>query len=97
MSRPAAQKALDATERALSGVDEELERHATGQGSVSSAGQLTWIRSQLTRIADQLASPELPPKEQRACGVGRVITDSWPCDSRLSAAILEAEQLYLKA
>jgi hypothetical protein len=97
VSRPFVQKALAATERALSGIDEELERHAAGQGSVSSTGQLTQIRSQLTRIADQLASPELPPKEQRVRGMGRVIADSWPYDSPLGAVILKAEQLYLKA
>ena len=97
MSRPAAQKALAATERALSAIGEELARHAAGQGSVSSTGQLTQIRGQLTRIADQLSSPELPPKAQRVRGVGRVIADSWPYDSPLGAAILEAEQLYLKA
>jgi hypothetical protein len=91
------QKALAATEGALSGVDEELERQAAGQGSVSGTRQLTQIRSQLIRMADQLSSPELPPKEQRVRGAGRVIADSWSYGSPLGAAILEAEQLYLKA
>jgi hypothetical protein len=97
VSESAVQKALAATEQALSGIDEELERHAAGHGRVSSAGQLTSIRDQLTRMALQLSSPPLPPRPQRVRGVGRVIADSWPYDSPLAALILDAERLYLQA
>ncbi|WP_399926915.1 hypothetical protein [Streptomyces kanamyceticus] len=91
------QKALAATEQALSGIDEELERHAAGRGSVSNPGQLAHLREQLVHVVQQLSAPPLPPKEQRLRGVGRVVADSWPYDNPLGGMILEAEQLYLKA
>ncbi|MEU9214802.1 hypothetical protein [Streptomyces sp. NPDC048415] len=97
MSETTAQKALNATTQALSGIDEELERHAAGQGRVSSAKQLASIREQLTQMAQQLSSSQLPPKAQRLRGAGHVVADSWPYDSSLGVVILEAEQLYLKA
>ncbi|MEV0639654.1 hypothetical protein AB0I77_32910 [Streptomyces sp. NPDC050619] len=97
MSESTAQKARAVIERALSGIDEELERHAAGQGRMSSPGQLASIREQLTQMAQQLSAPHLPPKEQRLRGVGRVIADSWPYDNALGGLILEAEQLYLRA
>lgn len=97
MSELAIRKALTATARALSGVDEELQRHGVGQGRVSNAKQLAAIREQLTLMETQLSSSQLPPKEQRVRGAGRAVADSWPFDSALGAMVLEAEQLYLKA
>ncbi len=97
MTESAVQKALAAIERALSGIDEELERHASGQGSVSNPAQLATLRTQLVQAARQLADPPLPSKGQRLRGIGRVIADSWPYDNPLGGMILEAEQLYLKA
>ncbi|WP_406443206.1 hypothetical protein OHB14_30060 [Streptomyces sp. NBC_01613] len=97
VSVPAVQKALVATEQALSGIDEELERHAAGHGRVSSAEQLVSIRDQLAQMALQLTSPRLPPRGQRLRGVGRVVGDSWPYGNVLGGLILEAEQLYLNA
>lgn len=97
MSESAVQKALAATGQALSGIDEELERHAAGHGRVSSAGQLASIRDQLTQMTRQLSSPPLPPRPQRVRGVGRVIADSWPYDGPLAALVLDAERLYLQA
>ncbi|WP_369259832.1 hypothetical protein [Streptomyces sp. R35] len=97
MSESAVQKALAATEQALSGIDEEMERHAAGHGRVSSPRQLTSIRDQLAQMALQLLSSALPPKPQRVRGVGRVIADSWPYDGPLAALILDAERLYLQA
>ncbi|MGW7378544.1 hypothetical protein [Streptomyces sp. NPDC054794] len=47
--------------------------------------------------AQQLSSPELPPEEQRLRGAAHVVADSWPYDNPLGAAVLEAEQLYLRA
>jgi hypothetical protein len=91
------QKALAVITRALRGIDEELDRHAAGQGRVSSAKQLASIRAQLSQMELQLSSPELPPRTERLRGVGRVIADSWPYDSPLGSTILEAEQLYLKS
>ncbi|MCF3119306.1 hypothetical protein IPZ68_06230 [Streptomyces arenae] len=78
MPDSAVQKAVAATEQALSGIDEELERHAAGQGSVSDPKQLTALRAQLSRVAQQLSAPPLPPKEQRLRGIGRPVADSWP-------------------
>lgn len=68
MSELAIRKALTATARALSGVDEELQRHGVGQGRVSNAKQLASIREQLTLMETQLSSSQLPPKEQRVRG-----------------------------
>jgi len=97
VSEATVRKALTATTRALSGIDEELDRHTAGQGRVSSAKQLASIREQLAQMELQLSSPELPPRAGRLRGAGRVIADSWPYDSPLGSMILEAEQLYLKA
>ncbi|WP_369246959.1 hypothetical protein [Streptomyces sp. R41] len=97
MSESAVQRALAASEQALSGIDEELERHAAGHGRVSSAGQLTAIRDQLTQMMLQLSSSPLPPRPRRVRGAGRVIADSWPYGSPLAALILDAERLYLQA
>lgn len=97
MSQKAAQRGLAAIGQALSGVDEELERHAVGRGRLSSAEQLAWIRRQLEQMAQQLSAPELPPKEQRLRGAGQVVADSWPYGNPLGAPVLEAEQLYLRA
>ncbi|MFH8608422.1 hypothetical protein ACH4D5_13170 [Streptomyces sp. NPDC018029] len=97
MSESAVQKALAVSERALSGIDEELARHAAGRGSVSNPGQLAALRAQLLQVVQQLAAPPLPPKDQRLRGIGRVIADSWPYDNPLGGMILEAERLYLDA
>ncbi|WP_406477214.1 hypothetical protein [Streptomyces sp. NBC_01615] len=97
MSESAVQKALAATEEALSGIDEELERHAAGHGRVSSPRQLTSIRDQLAQMVLHLSSSPLPPKPQRVRGVGRVIADSWTYDSPLAALVLDADRLYLQA
>jgi hypothetical protein len=97
VSESTAQKALAATRQALSGIDEELQRHTDGHGRVSSAQQLTSLREQLEQVAVQLSTSPLPPKPQRLRGIGRVITDSWPYDNPLGSLILEAEQLYLRA
>ena len=85
------------TRQALSGIDAELERHATCHGRMSSTAQLTFIRGQLAQMAEQLSSPPLPPRQQRLRGVGRVIAESWPFDSPLASEIMEAERLYLQA
>ncbi|KPI15697.1 hypothetical protein OK074_2142 [Actinobacteria bacterium OK074] len=97
MPESALRKALTAIGQALSGIDEDLERHAAGQGNVSSPEQLSEIRNQLTQMASQLSSSQLPPREQRLRGASRVITDSWSSDNPLGSKILEAERLYLKA
>ncbi|MFI1680611.1 hypothetical protein [Streptomyces sp. NPDC020607] len=97
MSEPTTRKALATTERALSEIDQELERHAAGRGQVSTPGQLTSLRRQLAQMAAQLSTPQLPAKDQRVRGIGRVVADSWPYDNPLGGTILEAERLYLKA
>lgn len=97
MSEKAVEKALAVTRRALPEIDEELTRHAAGDGRVSSTGQLASIREQLARMEAQLSSPPLPPKQQRLRGAGHVIADSWPYDSPLGSVILDAERLYLRA
>ncbi|MET7361048.1 hypothetical protein ABZS76_21745 [Streptomyces sp. NPDC005562] len=97
MSESAARKALAAIERALVGIDQELERHVAGRGSVSGPEQLGRIRDQLAGAARELSTPPLPSRAQRPRGIGRVVTDSWPYDNPLGGMILEAEQLYLEA
>lgn len=97
MSESARRKALAAAERALRGIEQELERHAAGRGTVGDPGQLDRLRGQLVLMARELAAPPLPPEEQRSRGIGRVVADSWPHYHPLGGMILAAEQLYCEA
>lgn len=86
-----------AVERALAAVTEELGRHAQGVGAISDIDQLLKMRSQLEEMQGQLSSGNLPSRDSRTRGLGRVIADSWPLGSELGEVILAAEQAYLMA
>jgi hypothetical protein len=44
-----------------------------------------------------LEGGELPPRRQRAEGLGRMVMDSWPFDVPLANAVLQAERAWRNA
>lgn len=81
---------------ALNAVEAEQEKHNAGRGSVSNGQQLELIRSKLLTMSTQISSGDVPPKEERIRGIGRMVTDSWPLNNELGEVLIEAEQRYLK-
>lgn len=80
---------------ALAAVDEEIEQWRWGRGTVGSEPQLKHIRHRLSEMLGHLAAGWLPPRENRAADLSRVIADSWPFGSALGEVIVEAERAYL--
>ena len=89
-------KVISFTRQALKELREEMQRHELGNGKVSSPAQLKKMYKFFDEILTELESGEIPPKEMRNRGVGKVIIDSWPFDSLLGEILLNAEQAYLK-
>lgn len=86
-------KALACLEHAKALVLEELERRrreGTGPGSIA---QLERFKAELDGMSAELQSGA---PSGRYVGLGRVIVDSWPFDSPLALALLDAEQVYKK-
>lgn len=90
-------KAAGLVSAALDEIEVELEAHRNGNGSVGNEAVLSRFRTILQKMKSDLAGGCLPPKDQRNFGMGRVVTDSWPYDSKLGALILSAEQAYRAA
>ena len=88
--------ALTLTTRAIEAVDEELNAHKSGRGRVGNLRQLAAFRDNLKTMKHQIESGNVPPRDERLMGMGRIIADSWPYDNELGKLILEAEQQYLK-
>lgn len=87
-------KAVQAVTKAVAAIEAELQRHSDGRGEVSSPAQLTTLKDALLRMRAELQSGQISLSE---VGVGRVIADSWPFDSRLGQMIVQAEQDYRRA
>ncbi|HEV2331414.1 MAG TPA: hypothetical protein VGY56_21740 [Verrucomicrobiae bacterium] len=90
-------KALALSRRAMVLLNEEIDRHKRGLGTIGTHGQLENSKQQLTRMITQLESGSLPPKDQRLVGMGHMVADSWPVDAKLGEALLLAEQAYRSA
>jgi hypothetical protein len=75
-------------------IDEEIERHRTGQGTVGTPQQLECCKAELASIQAAIRRGVLPPKVARTSGMGRMIVDSWPLDSNLGNILLEVEHEY---
>jgi len=88
-------KVLSFTQQALDELKEEMQRHESGNGKVSSPVQLKKMYKFFDEILKELESGKIPSKEMRNRGVGKVIIDSWPFDSPLGEILLKAEQAYL--
>lgn len=87
------ERALEAVEQAMSALNEEMARHERGEGRVGNIHQLRGVREQLEVMHRQL-SGNLPPREHRVWGAGRMIVDEWPLNSELGNLVLRAEQAY---
>lgn len=81
---------------ALGLVDEELTLHRSGAGRVSNEAQLQLIKEKLFAMLIQVESGNLPLKQERIRGIGRMVADSWPFDSELGSVLLDVEQSYLQ-
>jgi len=79
---------------ALLAVEEELSRHERGAGVVGNEAQLTGFRHTLKSVQQRLESGNIPSKQHRYLGMGRVILDSWPFNNDLGRLILKAENAY---
>lgn len=81
---------------ALDAIAAEIASDGVGSGkAVESVEQLGAMQAQLKSWRDELLSDSIMPRNQRRGGMGRVICDSWPLDSRLGSLIIEAEKSYL--
>ncbi len=59
--------------------------------------QLDTCISTLRSYLSALERGELPPRRQRAEGLGRLVLDSWPYDIPLANAVLQAERAWRNA
>ncbi len=59
--------------------------------------QLETCQATLRRYLAALDRGELPPRRQRAEGLGRLVLDSWPYDIPLANAVLQAERAWRNA
>ena len=91
------EKALAAATEAIAELNNELTAHANGEGSLGPVALLESFRRQLEAMRRNLESATLPPRTERHSGMGRVIADSRPFDSRLGSLILRAEQQHKRA
>lgn len=83
-------KALNLLERAISLLDKEIQ----SPSPVAPPPQLSKIREEMQAIIHMLRSGKLPQKANRESGIGRLIVDEWPMDSRIGNQILEALSAY---
>jgi hypothetical protein len=59
--------------------------------------QLGTCRDTLRGYLAALDAGALPPKRERAEGLGRMIADSWPYDAPLGAVVIRAERAWRNA
>jgi hypothetical protein len=78
---------------ALSGVEAELRAPRLRLGE----GELGTCRETLRGYLAALDIGQLPPRRQRAEGLGRLVLDSWPYDLPLARAVLQAERAWRNA
>ncbi len=83
-------KTLKFLEHAVTLLDEEIQ----STRPVAPPAQLSKIREEMQAIIHVLQSGKLPQKANRKSGIGRLIVDEWPMDSRIGNQILEALSAY---
>jgi hypothetical protein len=77
---------------ALNGARQELTKVQAGEPGVSSERELLIVVAGLEHMLSGLAESVRP----EAPGLGRIVIDTWPCDSALAESVLEAEYAYKK-
>lgn len=78
--------ALEAVERELASPRHQLR-----------PDQLGTCRETLRGYLDAIDRDALPPKKDRAEGLGRLVMDSWPYDLALGNLVLQAERAWRNA
>ena len=73
----------------------ELQKQKKGHLTVIRGNQGETILNQIRIMQQQIESSMIPSIEQRVRGMGKIVIDSWPMDSKLGSLILAAEQTYL--
>ena len=73
-------------------INDEIDKHNNGIGTVSNLKQLENIKNILLKIQDEINNDKLSFTN---FGLGRMIVDSWPFDSILGQNIIKIEQNYL--
>jgi hypothetical protein len=86
-------RARELIEQALAGVEAEL---ATPQHRLCPE-QLGTCRETLRGYLTALAGDALPPRRERAEGLCRLVSDSWPYDLPLANAVRQAERAWRNA
>lgn len=84
-------QAKASVQSALEGVNAALLQ---GIGDEYMRNNLKRFKTILEEMLSAMVSGKLPPPETRNRGMGRVIVDSWPSDSRLGELIIKAEDSY---
>ncbi len=90
MNKRSVCKLRDLIDAATAQIEDEIDRHKTGCGTISNEVQLTRFKATLTELRKELENESPNPKP---LGIGRVIVDSWPFGTQLGKALLEIEQL----
>jgi hypothetical protein len=83
-------RALELVTSALAEVEVEL---TTPRYRID-AGQLGTCRTTLRAYLADIEKGALPPKRDRAEGLGRMVLDSWPYDAPLGNLVLQAERAW---
>ncbi|HUL58932.1 MAG TPA: hypothetical protein VLU43_06650 [Anaeromyxobacteraceae bacterium] len=78
----------------LSSALAEVEKELSAPRTNLCPNQLGTARETLRGYLATLDTDALPPRRDRAEGLGRMILDSWPYDSPLGTAILQAERAW---
>ncbi|WP_144814520.1 MULTISPECIES: hypothetical protein [Enterobacteriaceae] len=62
--------------------------------SVSSPEQMSQFIKVFKNLLNQLVTGNIPPKNERALGMARIVIDQWPYELKLGGMIIDAEQAY---
>lgn len=72
----------------------QLAQRAAGVAGDGTVGELQQIDAELRALETRLASGQLPPKDERWLGATRIVTDTWPFESKLGQHILKLADRY---
>ncbi|GAB6087306.1 hypothetical protein [Alkaliphilus crotonatoxidans] len=81
---------LQKTDKVLLEIDNEINAHRSGSGSISNVTQLEIIKEQVNCMIQNLSSSKFMPSYQR------MIIDSWDYSNNLGIELLALYEEYLK-
>lgn len=88
------EKAISYINIALREIDLEIKRHKQGCSTLSNVEELLKFREYLMVILNDLKTGSIPSQDLRRFGMGHIIVDSWPLNSKLGDILLKVEQFY---